>query len=324
MKKQIKILSVAVLSASLLFTGCSKEDDEDNTPEVSASNFTATIAENPVMGQVIGTVSSSIKNASSQRFFFTPEHVGIAEHVNISSDGVITVSDPGFFDYEQVQSITGNSGVEIGNNNGELASASFTVTINITDVNETPPPAPLTVQQRLDTGETPAQIYASNNNMLDSLYGKTYVGGLIFYFDVGTSYGLVSAPNDQSVSLVWDFNTSSLVATNATSTAIGDGLANTTGIVSTLGTGSYAAQVCNDLTFASSSNWFLPTLDEIEQMYVKLHANGLGNFQNAKYWTSSELSANSAWFRDFAISTGQTAGTSTKTISYVVRAIRSF
>jgi len=132
-------------------------------------------------------------------------------------------------------------------------------------------------------------------------------------------------PSDQSISLVWDFNTSGLVVTNAVSSVIGDGAGNTVTIVTSLGAGgSYAAQVCNDLTLASSSNWLLPTLDEIEKMYLNLHSKGLGNFQNAKYWTSTELSAGSAFFRDFAVSSGQIAGSTLKIDPYGVRAIRAF
>ncbi len=319
MRNQIFFLSAIVIAVSIILSGCSKEEDEDNTPEVSASNFTATIAENPVMGQVIGTVSSSIKNAASQRFFFTPEHVGIAERININSDGVITVSDSAFFDYEKVQSITGDANVEIGNNYGELASASFTITIYITDVYEAPS---LTIQQRLDNGESPSQIYNSDYNLLDSLYGKTYVGGLIAYLNTTTGNGFVAATIDQSSSLIWDPNQPAGSGTVGTNTAIGNGPINTTAIVSTIGVGNYAAQICNDLVLNNYSDWYLPCKDELTQIYNNLHLKGLGNFQNTSYWSSSETNtATIIWYRKF--DTGQEGMGGSEQL-FAVRAARTF
>ena len=51
------------------------------------------------------------------------------------------------------------------------------------------------VQERLDGGETPCQI-ANSGVPLDSLWGKSYLGGLLAYLDPNTCQGLVAATAD--------------------------------------------------------------------------------------------------------------------------------
>lgn len=51
-----------------------------------------------------------------------------------------------------------------------------------------------------------------------------------------------------------------------TATAIGTGQTNTTAIVNTQRIGAYAAQLYNDLTLYDCLDWFLPGLDELEEI----------------------------------------------------------
>jgi hypothetical protein len=37
-----------------------------------------------------------------------------------------------------------------------------------------------------------------------------------------------------------------------------------------------------------SWSWFLPSEDELMAMYTELHSNGLGSFESATYWSSTE------------------------------------
>ena len=46
-------------------------------------------------------------------------------------------------------------------------------------------------------------------------------------------------------------------------------------------------------------DWRLPTKEELNLMYVNLHEDGIGNFNNVGYWSSSEHNSNFAWFQDF-------------------------
>lgn len=301
MKKQVKILSIAILATSFLFIGCSKDDE--SKPIVSVANFSTTIDENPVMNQYVGHVNSSVENATSVGYYFTPEHTGIGAHVTMNrTTGEMTVSNPGFFDYEQVTSISGTAAVSAFDEADNETTVSFSVSITIADVTETPPPPSLTVQERLDTGETPSQVYNSNNTYLDSLYGKDYAGGLIAYLNTTTGTGFVVASTDQSTALIWDPNQPAGSGTAGTNDAIGNGPLNTSAIVSQIGAGSYAAQACNDLVLNTYSDWFLPSRDELTEVYNNLHVNGLGGFQNISYWSSSETATVTiVWYRKFDI-----------------------
>lgn len=55
----------------------------------------------------------------------------------------------------------------------------------------------------------------------------------------------------------------------------------------------------NTSTLIRFSNWFLPSKDELTAMYTNLHAEGVGNFTETYYWSSSESSATEAWAYHF-------------------------
>jgi len=156
----------------------------------------------------------------------------------------------------------------------------------------------ITVQYRLNNGETPKQIFDSEMP-LDSLYGKTWCGGLIFYLNTATGTGLVAAPHASSAGGKW-YN-GSFIITGATDTVIGTGQTNTTKIVLAQGSyGTYVALQCYNLSYNGYSDWFLPSKDELNAMYTNLKLKGFGNFDPWFYWSSSEIDADLAWARDFS------------------------
>lgn len=125
-------------------------------------------------------------------------------------------------------------------------------------------------------------------------------GGCIFYDKGSYSDGwryLEAAPSDQSTGIQW-YN-GSYVATGAAGTAIGTGQANTTTIVGVQGAGSYAAQLCDALNEGGYSDWFLPSKDELNLMYVNLNQHGVGGFTDRHYWSSTEHNTWAAWYQIF-------------------------
>ena len=133
--------------------------------------------------------------------------------------------------------------------------------------------------------------------------GDSYGGGIVAYilvdgdtgYDASEQHGLIAATADQSIGIQWYHG--SYVVTGATDTAIGTGQANTTAIVTIQGAGSYAAQLCNDLTEGGYDDWFLPSKDELNKLYI--NKNAIGGFTASCYWSSSEYYANSAWWQSF-------------------------
>jgi hypothetical protein len=164
-----------------------------------------------------------------------------------------------------------------------------------TPINTITPITYKSVQKRLIENETPLSIYNSGI-ILDSLYGKTYKGGYIYYLDIVNGNGLVASTEDNSTGINWrDYSyygetTPSLYAVD---TYIGSGQMNTNTIIAKFKpNGNFtAAQFCDDLVFNGYSDWFLPSKDEMYLMTNKLQSKiGLG-----AYWTSSNYSDVKAW-----------------------------
>lgn len=179
-------------------------------------------------------------------------------------------------------------------------------------------PTPLYVQQRLDLGETPMQIYTSDNALLDSLFGKTYLGGLIASFNIATGTGLIAAPTDQSIAAVWGCNGTSM--TGAYGTAIGTGVTNTAYIVANCASTPIAAQIANDLVLNGYSDWHLPSKDELNELYLHMAYLAFpGGTQT--YWSSTEFNSINGWRHNFNTNF---VGGYAKTTAARVRAVRYY
>ncbi len=167
-----------------------------------------------------------------------------------------------------------------------------------------------------------AQVSFSSNTLA---IGQSYQGGKIAYilksgdigYIAGQTHGLIAAPTDQSTYIVW--HNGSYITSDAYGTAIGTGLANTNTIVAYQGTGSYAAYICYNLVLGGYSDWYLPSRDELNQLY--LNQSAIGGFVSNWYWSSSEYSSSKAYELNF--SNGSMISYDKNDPIYV-RAVRSF
>ncbi len=169
--------------------------------------------------------------------------------------------------------------------------------------------AGVSIQELLAAGQTPIVLFNAGV-VLDSLYGKTFEGGLIFYLDTSTGEGFVAAPADQSTGAEWGcFGTD---IPGADGIVIGTGSQNTTDIVNGCPTSGIAARICDELILNGKTDWFLPSKDELDLMWENLadsDGNGtnngtsdpgnLGGFAAHFYWSSTEGDSFNAWYQYF-------------------------
>ncbi len=149
--------------------------------------------------------------------------------------------------------------------------------------------------------------------------GMEYGGGILYYLDSSGQHGLIAAMNDQNPSAPWWNGT--FVATNAKSAT--NGFENTKQIVSVQGNGHYAASICNDYAGGGLGDWFLPSKDQLNELYIYSQKWLPGAIFGGQYWTSTEHDTGEAWVQDFANGQQYTDNTSDGA-NVRTKAIRAF
>jgi len=198
---------------------------------------------------------------------------------------------------------------------------------------------PSQVQALLEGGQTPIEL-VNGGVPIDSLYGKMYEGGFIFYLNTDDGTGMVAATEDQNGGnpAVWGCVETDIMGLSNVQNCpgmgncqqpspeeteigarIGDGAANTSAILDGCNPNDgIAAKLCRDL----GAGWFLPSRGELNLMYTNLKDKGdLGGFAADIYWSSAESGNFFVWSQDF---NGGNQTFSNKVFNLHVRAARAF
>jgi hypothetical protein len=151
-------------------------------------------------------------------------------------------------------------------------------------------------------------------------------GGIVFWVDTTGQHGLICDIQDLGTAEWGCYGT---VIVGANGTAIGTGQQNTNDILVGCNQSSgIAAEICNNSIAQGFSDWFLPSKDELSQMYqnkaiieASAISNGGSAFATYYYWSSSEFDFYNAWEQYF--SDGYQS-INYKFSTYNIRAVRTF
>jgi uncharacterized protein (TIGR02145 family) len=149
--------------------------------------------------------------------------------------------------------------------------------------------------------------------------GASYLGGIVFYVDGTGSHGLICAPFDQG-QFQWGCYGTDITGTSALS---GHGLINSNLIQLACTERPIAASICGDLVLNGFTDWYLPSLGDLQLMYSNLRLQNLGDFSNTWYWSSYQFSPITARAMNFA-NGNLNNGNFNKVNLTQVRAVRSF
>ncbi len=205
-------------------------------------------------------------------------------------------------------------------NKGELIASSFVET----DTQYTLPSAPEGggfAGWKVGNDENPKKpgeiITITGNTLISAVWTEYAVGdrgpggGFIFYVNPsaetdGWKYleaaatDMAAAGGEDSTAYKWGPE-----GIYGTETGIGSGKSNTDKLIRASEDDSSlsfpAARACADYSGGGYSDWFLPSRDELNLMYVNLQRKGLGNFESSYfYWSSSEKDSTNAYEQRFS------------------------
>ena len=156
--------------------------------------------------------------------------------------------------------------------------------------------------------------------------GTPFQGGIVFYlfqegdngYRLGELHGLIAATEDQATEIEWGCYGTQIKGANGT--IIGTGAQNTLAILASCNEAGIAARACAELVLEGYDDWFLPSKDELNLLYLnKDMITSLGDFF---YWSSTGYGGFNGWGQDFF--SGYQYGNFDEYGYGYVRAIRTF
>lgn len=153
--------------------------------------------------------------------------------------------------------------------------------------------------------------------------GMNYKGGKIAYlltpsdpgYDPNVQHGIIAAVADLPGVVEWGCSETFIAGRSS----LGTGNQNTIDIASGCITAETAAKLCSNLNQGGYSDWYLPSKDELNKLF--LQKNAIGGFEEFCYWSSTETGKYNACSQIFD-NGFQTAND--KSTTFKVRPIRSF
>lgn len=287
-----KTISVIVSSIILMLFSCKKDE----------SSSSSTGGSNSGLATITTTAISNITSTSAE--------IG----GNITSQGNSTIIERGVcWGLSAYPTIAGTHITDSG------GTGAFT--INLTGLQ-----ANTTYYLRAYATNSAGTVYGNQVNfttLFNSFsIGDAYQGGIIAYIDSSGLHGLIATPIDISTGAIWCLNGGIYNVTGASGSGIGTGNQNTIDIMSGVGSGGIAAGLCSDLVFSGYADWYLPSKDELNQLYINRW--DIGGFDlTAFYWSSTiDYTYIGAWSQNFA--SGSQTYNWASWCSFHVRAVRSF